>query len=110
MALIEITIQFREQDKRTVQTLELDGARWQFATYTNRADGSWYLDLADSAGTALLFGIALVTGLELLFPYRHLDVPPGALFVNDLAGPREDPGLSTFQDRGAALYYLEATT
>lgn len=108
MALVEITVQFRPEDKRTVQTLELDNARYQLATYTNRADGGWFMDLADSAGNPLLFGIALVTGLDILFPYRHLDVPPGILFVNDLAGPREDPTLETFDERGAALYYLEA--
>jgi hypothetical protein len=105
MAIEEITVQFREDETHTSQTLTLDRVRFRLDTYTNKADGSWYLDIFDGDGVALVQGIALVTGLDLLFPYRYLDVPAGALFVNDHEGDRTDPGLTTFFDRGAALYY-----
>ncbi len=108
MAIVEITVQFRENENHESQVLTLDGVRFRFDTYTNKVDGCWYLDLFDEDDNALIQGIALVTGLDLLFPYRHLDVPAGILFVNDLAGPREDPTLDTFFDQGAALYYEEA--
>ncbi len=108
MAITQITVQFRKEDKHTSQTLTLDGVRFQLDTYTSRADNSWYMDLFDSNGTALIIGIALATGLDLLFPYRYLDVPAGVLFVNDLAGPREDPGLDSFDEEEAALYYQDA--
>jgi hypothetical protein len=110
MAIQEITVQFREDETHTSQTLTLDGVRFRLDTYTNRSDGSWYLDLYDEDEVALILGIALVTGLDLLFPYRYLDVPPGVLFVNDLVGPTEDPGLDTFISKGAALYYQTADT
>lgn len=103
-----ITVQFRQEDKHTSQTLTLDGVRFQLDTYTNRADGSWYMDLFDTDGTPLVQGIALVTGLDLLYPYRYLPVPAGVLFVNDLDGPRTDPGLDSFTDKEAALYYQSA--
>jgi len=108
MAIIEITAQFREEDKHTSQTLTLDGVRFRLDTYTNKADGRWYLDLFDDAGAPIVLGIGLATGLDLLYPYRYLDVPAGILFVNDLAGPQEDPGLDAFKDKAAALYYQEA--
>jgi hypothetical protein len=108
MAIIEITVQFRKEDKHTSQTQTLDGVRFQLETYTNRADNSWYMNILDTEGNALVVGIALATGLDLLYPYRHLDVPAGVLFVNDLDGPRTDPGLDSFIDREAALYYQDA--
>lgn len=108
MAITQITVQFREEDKHTSQTLTLDGVRFQLDTYTNKADGSWYMDLRNTDGDPIVLGIALATGLDLLYPYRYLGVPSGVLFVNDLAGPREDPGLDTFTDQGAALYYQDA--
>ncbi len=105
MSIQEITVQFREDETHTSQTITLDGVRFRLDTYTNKWDGCWYLDLYDGDGNALVYAIPLVTGLDLLFPFRYLDVPPGALFINDHEGEREDPGLTTFFDRGAALYY-----
>ena len=108
MAIQEITVQFRADETHASQTLTLDGVRFRLDTYTNKADGAWYMDLYDEDNVALVQGIAIVTGLDLLFPYRYLDVPPGILFVNDQDGPQEDPTLSTFLDEEAALYYQTA--
>jgi len=108
MAIQEIKVQFRKDETHASQTLTLDGVRFRLDTYTNKADGSWYLDLYDEDDEPLVQGIALATGLDLLFPYRYLDVPPGILFVNDHIGPREDPTLDTFLDEAAALYYQTA--
>jgi hypothetical protein len=106
--IIQITPQFRKEDKHTSQTFTFDGVRFTLDTYTNRADGSWYMDLSDSVGVPIVIGIALVTGLDLLYPYRYLPVPAGVLFINDLAGPRQDPGLDSFEDEEVALYYQNA--
>ncbi len=107
MAIVAITVQFREDETHTSQTLTLNGVRFRLDTYTNKYDGCWYLDVYDGDNVALVQGLALVTGLDLLYPYRYLDLPAGLLFVNDLTGPSEDPGLDTFFDQGAALYYEE---
>lgn len=109
MAIFAITPQFREEDKHTNQTMVLDGVRFRLETYTNVVDSSWYLDLYDSDGNALVLGIALAVGLDLLFPYRHLEVPPGILFVSDQSGaPLTDPTLDSFNDEDHVLYYQEA--
>ena len=47
MSIIQITVQFREEDKHTSQTLTLDGVRFRLDTYTNKVDDAWYLDLFD---------------------------------------------------------------
>lgn len=108
MAIRQITVAFREDDTHSSQTLTLDGVRFRLDTYTNKVSGGWFLDLFDGDDNPLVLGVALVTGLDLLYPFRHLDVPPGVLFVNDHQGEREDPGLDTFINHGAALYYQEA--
>ncbi len=109
MTIFQITPQFREQDKHTSQTLTLDNVRFRLDTYTNRADGFWYMDLFDTDDAAVLLGIRLMTGLDLLFPYRYRAVPAGVLFINDLTGPRQDPTLDSFRDEDVALYYETAT-
>lgn len=109
MDILEITVQFRADETHTSQTLTLDGVRFRLDTYTNRQDGGWYFDLFDGDGVPLVQGVAIVTGLDLLFPYRYLDVPAGLLFVNDHRPPQTDPTLTTFLDDEAALYYQTAS-
>ncbi len=102
----EISVQLNESVHLT-QTLTLDGVRFQLETYTNKADDSWYMDLLDEDGVALVRGIALATGLDLLYPYRYLEkIPPGILFINDQTLPDlQDPTLDSFVDKEFALYY-----
>lgn len=107
-AITQITPQFRKEDKHTSQTLTLDQVRFRLDTYTNRADNSWYMNLYDTNDEPILLGIALATGLDLLYPYRYLPVPAGVLFVNDLDGPRQDPTLDSFEGEEVALYYQDA--
>jgi len=106
MSIQEISVQLNESVHLS-QTLTLDGVRFRLDTYTNKADSSWYMDLADEDGVALVQGIALVVGLDLLYPYRHLtNIPPGILFVNDQTLPvLSDPMLDSFTDQEFALYY-----
>lgn len=107
--IFSITVQHRKEDKHTSQTMVLDGVRFRLDTYTNIVDSSWYLDLFDSQGNALVLGIALAVGLDLFYPYRHLDIPTGILFVQDQSGiPPTDPTLDSFIDEDHILYYQEA--
>jgi len=109
MAVLEIQVQFNESTNAS-QTLTLDDVRFRLDTYTNKADSSWYMDIFDDEGVALVQGIALVSGLDLLFPYRYLDVPPGALFLNSQTDVVQDPTLDSFQSADSALYYNEVGT
>jgi hypothetical protein len=109
--VLQITPQFRDNETHTDQTLVLDGIRVQFSTYTNRENNVWYLDIRDVDGAPLVLGIALVPGLDLLFPYRYLELPPGILFVVDQSGvPQTDPTLSAFINGDAGLFYATADT
>jgi hypothetical protein len=107
--IIEIVVQAREDDTHTSQSLTLDGARFRIDFYTNKSDGCWYLDLFDSEDAPMVLGIGLVTGLDLLFPYRYLPVPSGVLFVNDHIGERQDPTLNSFFEDEMNLYYQTTT-
>lgn len=109
MSILEITPQFRENETHTSQTLVLDGIRIRLDTYTNLEDSCWYFDVFDDQENALVQGIAIVTGLDLLFPYHYFDtIPPGILFVQDQsARPFSDPLLPDFLDDTMALYYQE---
>ena len=108
MGIVQINPQFRVEDKHTSQTLTLDGVRFQLVTYTNKADSSWYMDLLDINGNAIVIGIGMAVGLDLLYPYRYKDnLPPGILFLQDTAGPRTDPTLESFDERSVGLFYQE---
>jgi hypothetical protein len=108
MTIREIIVQRRDTETHISRNVTLDGVTVRLDTYTNKADSSWYLDVFDANDSPLVQGIALVAGLDLLFPYKYLDIPPGILFVNDHLGTVDDPTLSTFIDQEASLYYQEA--
>ena len=48
--------------------------------FANVLDGGWILDIADENGVALVCGIPLVTGADLLAPYAYLGIG-GPLYV-----------------------------
>lgn len=107
--LRKITVQFRESDTHTSQTLTLDGVTFRLDAYTNRDSGTWFADFFDANGVALVRGIALVCGVNLLYQYQYKPgVPPGNLFVQDQSGLGVDPGLGSFFSGDAALYYLDS--
>ena len=109
MSIVEIIPQFRETDTHTRQSVTLEGIRIRIDTYTNKVDGLWYHDVYDSEGVALFQGVRLTAGIDLWFPYRYkTTLPPGVFFVADHAAPFLDPGLESFQDRDASLWYQEA--
>ncbi|WP_158780594.1 hypothetical protein [Pantoea sp. BAV 3049] len=59
-------------------------------TYTIRAlwrdDAGWVIDLLDSGGTAIINGIPLVTGADLLSQYKYLGLGFVLMVICDVAG------------------------
>jgi hypothetical protein len=105
MIVKEIKVQFTD-DGNNPQTLELDGVLITFECYTNKFDGSWYIDFYSVDGTLLIAGVAIVAGLDLWYPYRYkVGIPPGQLFVLSQTGTVKDPTLTTFADAEAILAY-----
>ena len=106
MPVIEIQVQPSKSVSRFETSITLEGSRYKFAFYTNTFDDAWYFDLTDDSETLLVAGIGLSSGVDLLFLYRYLPVPPGALFINDAAQIRRDPRVDSFAEKQVALYYV----
>ena len=106
MAVIEIQVQPAEGVSRFETSIVLEQVRYTFAFYTITERDGWAFDLTDDTQTLLLAGIGLTGGVDLLYPYRYLPVPPGALFVNDQALTRADPTIDGFASESVALYYV----
>lgn len=69
--------------------------------------GGWALDIYDAQGNALVRGIGVTQGVDLLYPYRHLAVPTGSIVCDTTDGL--DPDLTAFADGRARLLYKGAT-
>lgn len=87
-------------------TIALAGVIYRITlVWRDAPEGGWTLDLTTANGVALLSGVPLVTGADLLEQYRHLGIG-GSLVVND-AGGRDAP--PTFDGLGVAgrLYFVQ---
>jgi len=65
--------------------------------------GGWSLDLYDGQGAPLVLGLGVRPKVEMLYPYRHLAVPPGELVCWTSDGL--DPDLTAFAEDRARLLY-----
>ena len=110
MSLVAINLQPTGEETHHSASVELDGARYTLTAYTNAIDEAWYLDIESADGAAVVRGLGLAVGMDLLFPYRYLDLPPGPLFVHDQGLEGSDPDLAAFADGRAAIFYLEVTS
>ena len=85
---------------------EINEEVYELRLYINRRDGYWYMDFRKPGGEQFN-GIKLVTGQDLLRPFRYSeDVPPGAIVCVDLDGLDRDPTETNFGDR-ILLAYVE---
>jgi hypothetical protein len=86
-------------------TVTLSGKQYRFTLrYRNTDQGGWTLDIADTNGNALVNGIPLVTGADLLAQYPDLNFG-GRLIVATTSNPDAVP---TFDNLGAdaALWWV----
>lgn len=88
-------------------TVDLGGTTYQLALNWRAArDAGWVLDIANSDGTALVNGIPLLPGIDLLGSYKHLVIGGGGtLYVTTDGDPQSPP---TFANLGqtAHLYWV----
>lgn len=71
--------------------ITLAGVQYVLAfAYRTHAVGGWFLDIYSTDGVALVAGIPLVTGVDLLEPYPDLDFG-GSLFVATDGDPSATP-------------------
>lgn len=56
-------------------SVQIAGVKYQFRlSYQDVPEGGWALDIADETGAALVNGLPLVTGANLLGQYQHLGI------------------------------------
>ncbi|MHA7845399.1 phage baseplate plug family protein [Serratia sp. D1N4] len=86
--MIEIALTADNQRFR----ITLGGIEYQM-TLLWRNSAGWILDIASSTGTSIVNGIPLVTGANLLQPYKHLGFNGALVVASDVdiyAAPTKD--------------------
>lgn len=69
--------------------VSLSGTAYRLTLVWNPVSSAWVLDIADTSGNAILSGVPLVAGADLLAPVAYLGLG-GALYVqtdNDAEAP-----------------------
>lgn len=107
--IFEIELNIEQQGSPVfVSTPTLSGQTYrlnfQWVIKPYRRTGAWYLDIGSA-----IYGIKIVSGINLLDPYDHLDaLPPGKLGVYRNSGRGSKPSFSNFGiDKEFTLIYEE---
>lgn len=99
MADYEIPLSAEGQSFR----IALSGVEYQLRVqWRNAIDAGWTLDISDANGGALINGVPLVTGCNLLEQYQYLI--PGVLWVQTTAEPDAVPAFDNL-GIGSHLYW-----
>lgn len=86
-------------------SITLGGTEYRLTLrYLNVTEGGWVLDIADASGAAILLGIPLITGADLLAQYKYLGLG-GRLWVQTTKDPDAVPTFDNLGD-GAYLYWV----
>jgi len=91
--------------KAQVMSIELGGVTYRLNFYWNKQSSSWMLDVADSAGSPIVQGIPVITGLNLLAPYDYLGFT-GALVVQTDTDPDAVPTYANLGTTGHVFFVV----
>ncbi|MBU66444.1 MAG: hypothetical protein CL858_13480 [Cupriavidus sp.] len=87
-------------------TITLGGVDYRLTVQYRKAGGAgWVLDIADASNQPLVRGLPLVTGVDLLGQYRHLQFG-GRLWVQGAENPDDVP---TYDDLGIGSHVFWVT-
>lgn len=87
-------------------TITLGGVDYRLTVQYRKAGGAgWVLDIADATNKSLVSGLPLVTGVDLLGQYRHLQFG-GRLWVQGAETPDDVP---TYDDLGIGSHVFWVT-
>lgn len=85
-------------------TIALAGVTYQLRVIWNDINQAWTLDISDQAGKAILQGVPLVTGEDLLSPFAYLSFN-GQLIAQTDFNPSAVPTLQNLGSTGN-LYFV----
>lgn len=85
-------------------TISLAGINYKLLVQWNHAAQSWTLDISDSNGNAIISGIPLITGADLLEQYEYLNF--GGQLICETDG--DATAIPTFTNLGTTshLYFV----
>lgn len=106
MPILDITPTITSDTSHIVTQPTLDNVLFQIDYYKNKRTNLWCMDLFDNLSQPLVLGIGLRAGIDLLWPYRSLEVPAGVLFVAPQGTGLVDPSLTAFENGLASIYYI----
>lgn len=86
----------------------LEGSSFYFRFKFNRRRDRWLLDFLDEDKGQVLLGIAMLTDVNIVGRFLHLDIPPGLFLVFDSEGKQLNPGQFDMGDRVKLLYEEES--
>ena len=64
-------------------TTEVSGKQLVFRSYYNPTDQGWFVDILDSQNNPIALGLALVTGIGLIYPHPDLEIGEFAYITTD---------------------------
>jgi len=99
---VHVQLRQTRTQRATVQEVELGGVRVRLRANYNAASDRWYVSIFDLTDALILGSIACVPGVDLLLPYKHLDIPQGQLFCS--ATDRAAPTFTTLDVTARMLY------
>jgi hypothetical protein len=85
--------------------ITMAGVQYQLTVRWNDPNQAWTLDIADSNNNPIISGIPLVTGQDLLAPYKYLGID-GQLIVQTTNNTNEVPTLANLGSTGNLYFVL----
>lgn len=87
--------------------VRMDGRIFRARMTHNTRDDSWFMDLSTDNGVALVQGMRMTTGHDMVGWSSDPDFPPGQLFCEDTTGAGRTPTLNSWRE-GIRLVYRPA--
>lgn len=105
MSVKYIRLRYSEEQRESQQEMTLDGVRVRLRMMYNATTQRYHIDLLTPERVEIVSGLALVPGVDLLRPYKHLAVPHGELYLYD--AQYDAPADLDTLDVSALLLYRE---
>lgn len=88
---------------------DLENVLYNFSIRWNERMATWIMDIGDEQGVIIVGGIPLLTGINILGPYKNELLPPGLFVVYDETGENRNPTRENF-GVDIKLLYQESTS